>query len=94
MLNIQVSSQLKSIRASLVFLEIFDPNSKSDKIDGFINEVNRSKMQFSHYHIALDYFNILEHEATNEQIKMINEFKANTLFFEWFKKKNRGQEKR
>ena len=79
-IGVQINSQLRSIRASLIFLQIFDPDNKADKIEGFISEVNRNK-DFSHYHHALSYFNVLEIDANADKKKLITEFKANSLFF-------------
>jgi len=84
---------LKSIRTSLIFLDIFDPNNKSDRIEGFIKEICKSK-DFSHYHYTLQYFDMLNTEANEEQKKLVTEFKANTLFYEWFKKVSKQEEQK
>jgi hypothetical protein len=92
-LQIDIPPRLKSIRTSLIFLEIFDPITKSERIETFVQSLGKGH-EFSHYHHALQYFDALEIEATPEQKKLVTEFKANTLFFEWFKKKKNKAEER
>ena len=41
------------------------------------------------YEVAKNYFNALKIDSTPEKSKMITEFEANTLFFQWFNKKDR-----
>lgn len=92
-LQIKMPDKVKSIRTALVFLEQYEPSLKSKRMNDFVSRVSQDT-SLSYYQHALNYFNSLGEgdEDNEEKMRMLTEFKANTLFLEWFKTRRNERE--